>query len=53
MNVVIRTLVLEPDENRWRCSIGSGGAIVMLSDAVEEVKEMHLKLDSVLRVFNN
>ena len=64
MNVVIRTAVAELGrldldssdglkENDkggdLRLSIGSGGAIIMLSDPTEEWEEMRLKVDSVLK----
>ncbi|MDQ2773512.1 MAG: aminodeoxychorismate synthase component I [Acidobacteriota bacterium] len=46
LNIVIRTLVVTPNATR----IGSGGAIVMLSDPAQEFEEMQLKIEPLLRL---
>jgi para-aminobenzoate synthetase len=45
LNIVIRTIVM----NAGRVTIGTGGAIVALSDADEEYAEMQLKVAPLLR----
>jgi para-aminobenzoate synthetase len=44
LNIVIRTLVVTPNAT----TIGSGGAIVMLSDPAQEFEEMQLKIRPLL-----
>ena len=46
LSIVIRTVVLADG----RASVGTGGAVVSLSDPQDEVDEMHLKADALLRV---
>jgi para-aminobenzoate synthetase len=44
LNIVIRTMVVRGDQ----VTIGTGGAIVALSDPEEELAEIHLKARSLL-----
>ncbi len=46
LNIVIRTLIATPNATR----IGSGGAIVILSDPAQECEEMRLKIQPLLRL---
>ncbi|KAJ3095837.1 hypothetical protein HK100_005714, partial [Physocladia obscura] len=48
MAVVIRTAVMMESDATTRFEIGAGGAIVFLSDPVDEFDEMNLKANSVL-----
>lgn len=47
LNIVIRTAVFDSNE----VSVGSGGAIIFLSDVDAEYEEMRLKASSVIRSF--
>jgi len=44
LSVVIRTIVMRPDET----SFGTGGAIVALSDPIEELEEIRLKAKALI-----
>jgi para-aminobenzoate synthetase len=46
LNIVIRTLVIDDDQ----IYLGTGGAIVALSDPVAEHKETLIKVDNIVRV---
>ena len=48
MNIVIRTAVLSSSQNdRWKVSVGAGGAITALSESDDEYQEMLLKSRAV------
>lgn len=47
-SVVIRTCVFAREGDLLNISVGAGGALVALSDPIDEYNEMLLKLNSVL-----